>query len=61
MLYPDNAGQDQEISASGDDTMNTSIENDINAELAELNKPRSVQLFSNVRIDVQCGLYMRFS
>ena len=31
------------------------IESDIQAEIAELHQPGAVQLFTPVRIDVQCG------
>ena len=40
-----------------DDKPETSIEKDISAELAELSKPKKVQLFTPVRIDVQCRSY----
>lgn len=35
----------------------SSIENDIDAELAELSKPTKIQLFKPVRLEVQCGTY----
>lgn len=39
----------------GESKAASSIENDINAELAELSKPTKVQLFTPIRVDVQCG------
>ena len=33
------------------------IESDIQAEISEMHKPEEVQLFTPIRIDVQCGAY----
>ncbi len=37
----------------------TSIENEINAEVAEMKHPVSAQLFTSVRIDVQCVVFFK--
>ena len=36
----------------------TSIENDIQAELAGIQKPTTAQLFVPVKLDVQCGEFL---
>ena len=52
LLYGDAQGGD---SGDGEGKAENGIENDIDAELAELSKPTKAQLFTPVRVDVQCG------
>ena len=33
------------------------IENDIEAEIAGIRKPQTAQLFTPVKLDVQCGMF----
>lgn len=35
-----------------------SIENDIQAEIAGIKKPVTAQLFTPIRLDVQCGMFL---
>lgn len=41
------------------ETAPTSIESEINAEVAEMKHPVSAQLFTSVRIDVQCVVFFK--
>jgi hypothetical protein len=51
-LYSDAADNDDDKDNDGGAT---SIENDIQAELAGIQKPATAQLFVPVKLDVQCG------
>lgn len=42
-----------------EDAGTASIENDIQAEIAGIQKPPTAQLFVPVKLDVQCGEYLR--
>lgn len=50
-LYPDTAAQHGSDAAAEDQD----IENDILAEINDLHRPKTRQLFTPIRIDVQCG------
>jgi hypothetical protein len=54
-LYGDAADDDDDK----DDGGATSIENDIQAELAGIQKPVTAQLFVPVKLDVQCGEFLK--
>jgi hypothetical protein len=53
-LYGDAADDDDNDNDGGA----TSIENDIQAELAGIQKPTTAQLFVPVKLDVQCGEFL---
>jgi hypothetical protein len=55
-LYGDAAGDDDDN--DDNDGGATSIENDIQAELAGIQKPVTAQLFVPVKLDVQCGEFL---
>lgn len=45
------------VEGAGCDEGLDSIENDIKAEIAGIKKPETAQLFTPVKLDVQCGEY----
>ena len=53
LLYPQVNGGSE--AGGGESKMENGIEDDIDAELAELSKPSRVQLFTPIRVDMQCG------
>lgn len=53
LLYPEVNGDSE--AGDGEGTMENGIEDDIDAELAEISKPTKVQLFTPIRVDMQCG------
>lgn len=59
LLYDDanglEAADSETKAASG---VENDIENDIDAELAELSRPTKTQLFTPVRLEVQCGVWL---
>jgi len=55
-LYGDAADDDDD---NDNDGGATSIENDIQAELAGIQKPVTAQLFVPVKLDVQCGKFLK--
>jgi hypothetical protein len=55
-LYGDAADEDDD---NDNDGGATSIENDIQAELAGIQKPVTAQLFVPVKLDVQCGEFLK--
>jgi hypothetical protein len=55
-LYGDAADDDDD---NDNDGGATSIENDIKAELAGIQKPVTAQLFVPVKLDVQCGEFLK--
>jgi tRNA acetyltransferase TAN1 len=56
-LYGDSADNDDDDNHN--DGGATSIENDIQAELAGIQKPATAQLFVPVKLDVQCGEFLK--
>jgi len=54
-LYGGDAGDDEANAANG----TVDIESEINAEVAGIRKPASVQLFTPVRLDVQCVVFFK--
>ena len=54
-LYGDGDGDSED---EGDNKGTASIENDIQAELAGIQKPPKGQLFVPVKLDVQCGEFL---
>lgn len=58
-LYGDGDGDDGDD--DDDDGGATSIENDIQAELAGIHKPAAAPLFVPVKLDVQCGEFLELT
>ena len=62
MLYgPAIAGEGPKGVHDEDEEASVDIESEIRAEVAGIRKPVAVQLFTPVRLDVQCGKYVRDS
>lgn len=59
VMYPEavGAGEAGIKAEDGDDDVKGDIENDIQAEIAGIRKPATAQLFTPIKLEVQCGMF----